>query len=147
MKFEGTVTINAPQEKVFAGLIDPNLVSQCAPGVQSVEVIQPDKQFRAVASVGFGVVKVKFDTEVEFLDLSEPNYAKIKAHGKAPGSAADIVAEMRLSSPAANTTEMKWEADITIVGSIAGMASRLMGGMTQKLTGSFFECFKKKIEA
>ena len=32
MKLDGTVTIAASREKVYNSLIDPNLVSQCAPG-------------------------------------------------------------------------------------------------------------------
>ena len=45
MKFDGSVQINAPREKVWLFLCDPYAVSQCAPGVKSVEIIIPDKQF------------------------------------------------------------------------------------------------------
>ena len=37
MKFEGTVEIKAPREKVWAFLIDPDQVGSCGPGVQSIE--------------------------------------------------------------------------------------------------------------
>ncbi len=147
MFFEGTVTINAPQEKVYAFLTDPNLVSQCAPGLQSLQIIVPDKQFKVIASLGFGSIKATFDVDVEWEDLQPPSYAKMKAHGKAPGSGADVVSDMRLSSNPENTiTELKWTADVTIVGSIASLASRMLGGMTKKLSGAFFECVKSKIE-
>ena len=39
MDFKGDVTINAPRERVWAFLTDPHQVTQCAPGLQSVEVI------------------------------------------------------------------------------------------------------------
>ncbi len=71
----------------------------------------------------------------------------MKAHGKAPGSGADVVSDMRLSSnPEDTVTELKWSADVSIVGSIASMAARLLGGLTKKLSGAFFECVKSKIE-
>jgi len=147
MLFEGTVSINAPQEKVYAFLTDPNLVSQCAPGLDSMQIIIPDKQFKVIASIGFGSVKVTFDADVEWVELQSPSYAKMKAHGKAPGSGADVVSDMRLSSNPENTiTEMKWTADVAIVGSIASMAARLLGGMTRKLSGAFFDCVKSKVE-
>ncbi len=148
MHFEGTVSINAPQEKVYAFLTDPNQVSQCAPGLQSMTIVIPDKQFKVVASIGFGSVKATFDVDVEWMELEPPGYAKMKAHGKAPGSAADVVSDMRLSSSPDNTvTELKWTEDVNIVGSIASLASRLLGGMTKKLSGAFFDCVKSKIEA
>ena len=148
MRFEGTVSINAPQEKVYAFLTDPSLVSQCAPGLESMQIIIPDKEFKVIAAIGFGTVKVTFDVNVEWDELQPPNYAKMKAHGKAPGSGADVVSDMTLSSNPENTvTELKWGADVSIVGSIASMAARMLSGMTKKLSGAFFECVKSKIES
>jgi carbon monoxide dehydrogenase subunit G len=147
VQFDGTVNIEAPREKVWEFLTDPNLVSQCAPGLKSVEVIEPDKKFRAVAGVGIGSVKVTFETDVEWVEVDAPNYAKMKAHGKAPGSGVDINSTMNLSDGPDGSTEMQWSADIVVVGTIASMASRLMGSVTRRLTGDFFNCVKEKIEA
>jgi carbon monoxide dehydrogenase subunit G len=146
MRLEGTTHINAPRDKVWSFLTDPVKVCDCAPGLQSLDVIEPDKKFRAVASVGFGSVKATFNTDIEFVDMEPPNRAKIKAHGKAPGSAVDATAAMALSDAADGTTDMKWTADVAVVGTIASLASRLMGSVTQKLTAEFFNCVKKKIE-
>lgn len=147
MHFEGTVTIQAPQEKVWAFLTDPDSVSQCAPGLQSLEVLEPDKKFRAVASVGFGSIKATFTTDVEWLELDPPNRAKMQARGSAPGSAVEATSEMFLTAVDENTTEMRWAADVAVMGTIASLASRLMGSVTKRLTDEFFQCVKQKIEA
>jgi carbon monoxide dehydrogenase subunit G len=147
MQFEGSVQLNAPREKVWEFLKDPYAVSQCAPGMKSVEVIIPEKQFRVLAGVSFGSVQVAFDTDVELVELEPPNHSKVRAHGRAPGSAVDINGDMFLSDHIQGGTELKWRADVIVVGTIASLASRLMGGVTRKLSDSFFECLKKKIEA
>jgi len=54
---------------------------------------------------------------------------------------------MRLSEGGDGATELHWTADIQIVGTIASLASRMMVGVTKKLTGMFFTCVKSKIEA
>jgi carbon monoxide dehydrogenase subunit G len=54
---------------------------------------------------------------------------------------------MALSDGENGTTDLKWTADITIVGTIASLASRLMSPVTKKMTGIFFDCVKAKIEA
>jgi carbon monoxide dehydrogenase subunit G len=146
MKFEGTVPIQAPIEKAWVGLTDPNMVSSCAPGLQSMQIVVPDKQFKVIASVGFGAVKVTFDVDVEFVEKKEPNYASVKAHGKAPGSAVDVTSDMRLTSDSPTQTTLNWTADVAVVGTIAGLANRLMGGITKSLSGQFFNCIKTKIE-
>lgn len=146
MHFDGTVTINAPRQKVWEYLTNPDSVSECAPGLKSVEVIEPDKKFRAVAGVGFGSVKVTFEVDVEWVELDPPNHARMKAHGKAPGSGVDITSVMKLTNGSEDATELQWSADIVVVGTIASLASRLMSSMTRKLTGEFFSCVKGKIE-
>jgi carbon monoxide dehydrogenase subunit G len=147
MKFNGDVMIQAPREAVWAFLIDAESVSQCAPGLESLEVVVPEEKFKVVASVGFGTVKVTFNAEVEWLELEPPGRARMRAHGTAPGSAADATAEMVLEATEDGSTKMFWEADVQISGTITSLASRLMGGVTKRLTGAFFDCVKSKIEA
>ena len=147
MRFEGDVSITAPRDKVWAFLTNPGAVASCAPGVESMEILEPDKRFRAVASVGLGNIKARFNADVEWVELDAPNKAIMKAHGTAPGSAADVRAEMTLSDNPAGGTDMHWEAEVNIMGTIASLASRMMGGVTQKLSAEFFACAKQKIEA
>jgi len=147
MQFEGSVKINAPREKVWTFLTDPHAVSQCAPGMKSVEVIVPEKQFKVVGGVSFGSMQVTFDTDVELIELDPPTRSKVKAHGTAPGSVVDVIGDMLLSDNPDGSTNLKWNADVSIAGTVASLASRLMGAVTKKLSDAFFECLKGKLEA
>ncbi|MBM2848041.1 MAG: carbon monoxide dehydrogenase [Anaerolineales bacterium] len=100
MHLEGTVNIKASRETVWQFLTDPNKVSQCAPGVETV--------------------KARFAGDAEFLELEAPNRAKIKGHGNAPGSAVDVMSEMFLSDGPEGSTEMRWTADIVVLGQCWG---------------------------
>jgi carbon monoxide dehydrogenase subunit G len=146
MRFEGTVAINAPRDQVFAFLTNPEGVSQCVPGLESIEVVEPGKRFRATAAIGFGTVKARFVTDVEWLELEAPSHARMKARGKAPGSVADVESSMTLSEAGERGTSLAWAAEVTVAGTIASVAVRLMGTVSQKLTGLFFECVRGKIE-
>ncbi len=146
MNFKGTVTINAPRDKVWGFLTDPTQLTECAPGLESLEVITPNEKFRAVASIGFGAVKATFVTDAQWLDLQAPDRARMKIHGKAPGSVVDGTSEMKLSDGENGSTVLDWSSDIKISGTIASLAARLMGPVTQKLTDTFFTCVRQKIE-
>jgi carbon monoxide dehydrogenase subunit G len=146
MHFEGTTNIKAARQKVWDFLTDPHKVAGCAPGVESVEIIEPNKKFKAVAAIGLGSVKARFSGDGEFLELDAPNRAKIKGHGNAPGSAADVTSEMFLSDGPDGSTDLKWTADIVILGQLASLAARMMAPVTQKLTAEFFNEVKKRIE-
>lgn len=145
MQFEGIVNIDAPRQTVWTYLTTPERVSECAPGVKSVEVLVPDKMFKATAMVALGSVSATFDTQIEWLEIVEGRYAKMKAHGNTPGSGVDVISEMRLNQRS-GMTELNWRAEIIVVGQIASTASRVMGGVTKRLTAAFFSCVKSKIE-
>lgn len=147
MHVQGSVTVQAPRQQVFDFLTNPEAVSQCAPGVESMEILVPGQKFRAGASVGFGSMKVRFSVDVEWLELAAPESARMKAHGTAPGSTVDAMSEMKLSETGAGATQLDWSADVTVQGTIASLASRLMGSMTQKMSAEFFNCVKSRIEA
>ena len=147
MHLEGIVNIRASRAAVWQYLTDPHKVSECAPGVESVEVIEEGKKFKATAAIGFGTVKAKFNGNAEFVELEAPNRAKIKGHGNAPGSAVDVTSEMFLSDGPNGSTEMKWTADVVVLGQLASLAARMMTPVSQKLTEQFFSCVKQKIEA
>ncbi len=146
MQFEGVVKINAVREKVWAFLIDPHAVSQCAPGINGLEILVPNSTFRARVALGLGSVKANFVMDVEFVELDAPTRAKFKAHGQAPGSAVDMVSEMILVEGPNGSTELQWTTDVHILGTIASLAARFAPSITKKLTGEFFECVKKNIE-
>ena len=48
MQFSGTVQIDAPRDRVWSFLMDPNEVGSCGPGVETIEVIDED-HFKAKA--------------------------------------------------------------------------------------------------
>ena len=146
MHFEGTVQINAPRDKVWAFVIDPNQVGQCGPGVESIEVID-DSHFKATAKVGVGFISARFIVNMEFVDLEAPDAATIKAHGQAPGSAVDADARMELSDADGGGTTMDWSAEVNIAGTIASVGARLIEGTANKMIGQTFDCMRAKLEA
>jgi len=146
MKLAGDVTIKAPRKKVWDFMTDPNQIGQCVPGVEKIEMIEPLKKYRGIVSIGFGAVKARFSGDVDVLELEEPNFAKLKAHGTASGSAADAISEMKLSDGPDGSTIVNWTADVVVGGQLASLASRLMVPVSQKLAGVFYEAVRKKIE-
>lgn len=146
MRLQGRTVIAAPREKVWEFLTDPISVSGCAPGVKSVEVVVPGRKFRALAAVGLGGVQARFATEIEWLDLEKPHRASMKAHGAAHVGAADVTTQMTLADGPDGTTELAWTAEVTVAGTIASFAARLLGSVSTKLTGAFFACVRKKME-
>jgi carbon monoxide dehydrogenase subunit G len=146
MKFSGTVDINAPRDRVWAFLMDPNEVGPCGPGVESIEVVD-ETHFKARAKVGIGFISAKFNIDMEIAEREEPDRAVIKAHGQAPGSAVDATATMSLRDGDGGGTTMDWGADVLIGGTIASVGARLIEGTANKMIGQTFDCIRTKLES
>jgi len=146
MLLKGDVTIRAARKKVWDFLTDPNQIGQCLPGLEKIETIEPLKKYRGIVSIGLGSVKARFSGDVDILELKEPDYAKLKAHGTATGSAADALSEMRLSDGPDDSTLVHWTADVNVSGQLASLVSRLMVPVSQKLAGVFYDEVRKRIE-
>ena len=146
MQFSGSTEINAPRDRVWAFVIDPQQVGWCGPGVESIEATDAT-HFSAKAKVGIGIISARFTVDLELVEASEPERAVIKARGQAPGSAVEATGEMRLSGPEAGPTTLDWSADVAILGAIAGVGSRLIEGTADKLITAAFDCMRAKLEA
>jgi uncharacterized protein len=146
MLLKGDVSIRAPRKQVWDFLTDPNQIGQCVPGVEKIEIVEPNKKYRGVVSVGLGGVKARFNGEVDVLEMQEPDRAKLKAHGTASGTVADVVSEMTLSDDVDGATLVHWTADVNVSGQLASLAARLMLPVSQKLSEQFYNEVRRRIE-
>lgn len=146
MHFDGTVEINAPRDRVWDFLMDPNQVGSCGPGVESIEVVDDD-HFKAKAKVGVGFISARFVVDVAIAERVGSDRAVLKIRGQAPGSAVDGVAEMNLSGPAEGPTSMAWAVDVNIAGTLASVGARLIEGTAHKMIGQTFDCIRSKLES
>lgn len=146
MHFTGTQDIKAPKERVFAFVIDPNKVAECAPGFKSMDILADD-HFKPTLGVGIGAIKATFTLDVHLEEVRAPDHAAMHGIGSAPGSAVDMKAYMDLTATSETETHMVWVADVNVSGTIASVGARLMEGVAAKLTTQFFDCFRAKIEA
>jgi carbon monoxide dehydrogenase subunit G len=145
MEFKGEVPIKASREKVWAFLTDPHQVTECAPGLQSVEVID-ERHFKCVVRAGVGMIKGNFNFDIEWIEMDEPSHAQMRANGKIPGSAVAMTSTMDLADDGADGTMMNWSSDVRVSGTIAGVGARLMSGVADRMTKDIFGCIKSKLE-
>jgi carbon monoxide dehydrogenase subunit G len=145
MHFNDEIEIAAPQAQVWAFLLTPESVGGCAPGVESIRVID-DTHFEAIVKVGIGQFRSRFTVDLELTYLTPPSVASIRGRGSAPGTAVDATARMALSG-LGQGTKMEWEAAVTVNGKLAAVGSRLIQWTANKLIGQTFDCIKARLEA
>ena len=146
LEFSGTPEITASREKVWERLMDPNFVAASGPGVESVEAVDPT-HFKVVSGLGVGAVKVRFKLDVELSEVVPPERLRMTARGRAPGSAVDVVSNVRLEDAGHGRTRLNWAATSTISGTVASVGARLLEGTARRLTEEFWTDFARRVSA
>ena len=146
LHFTGAPEIAATRTQVWKRLLDPTFVAQSAPGVESVDAVDPS-HFKVISAFGVGAVKLRFTLNVELADVVEPERATMRARGKAPGSNVDVVATVRLEDAGPGRVRLDWTADSDVSGTVAGVGARLLEGTARKLTEQFWTDFARRVEA
>jgi uncharacterized protein len=148
MKFEfsGAPEISASRERVWARLMDPDFVAASAPGVEAVEAVDPS-HFKVVSGLGVGSVRVRIKLDVELFEVETGQQLKMRAQGKVPGSAVDVISRLHLEDAGAGTTRLKWSATCEVSGTVASLGARLLEGTARRLTEQFWTDFARRASA
>ena len=144
LEFSGSPAIAAPRERVWERLMDPHFVAQSAPGVESVEAVDPT-HFKVISGFGIGSIRVRFTMDVELFDIDAGKSAKMRVRGKAPGSAVDVVSNLQVDDAGSGNTQLKWSATSEVSGTVASVGARLMEGTARKLTEQFWTDFAQRV--
>ena len=146
LDFSGAPEITASPQMVWSKLLDPDFVAASAPGVESVERLDPT-HFKVISGFGVGAVKVKFKLDVELFDIVEGERLKMRARGKAPGSAVDVVSALRVEDAGGGNTRLNWSATSDVSGTVASVGARLLEGTARRLTEEFWTDFAQRVSA
>ncbi len=140
MDMSGEERIAAPRDVVWAALNDPDILRQCIPGCQSLEMTSPT-ELSASVKLKIGPVSASFSGNVTLSNINAPESYTITGEGK--GGIAGFAkggADVVLKEDGAETI-LSYEAKAEIGGKLAQLGSRLVGSSAKKLAQQFFADF------
>lgn len=146
MKMTGSYEIAANRETVWAALNDAEILRECIPGCDSLEMTA-ENELTAAVTAKVGPVKAKFTGVVELKDLNPPQSYRIEGSGK--GGAAGFAkggADVSLAESEGGTV-LTYEADAQVGGKLAQIGARLIDGTAKKMADQFFSAFSERVAA
>lgn len=141
MELQDEITINAPKDRVYAALNDPEILRQCIPGCEEL-IKHSDTDLEAKVVLKVGPVKAKFSGTVELDTTGAPDAFSLTGQGN--GGAAGHAkggADVTLVADGPHTTILTYDAKAQIGGKLAQLGSRLIQSTAKKLAGKFFISF------
>lgn len=145
MDMSGQYRIEAPRERVWEALNDPEVLRQCIPGCEEVQKLS-DTEFTAKVAAKVGPVSAKFSGKVTLSDLDPPHGYTITGEGS--GGAAGFGkggANVRLEPEGDSATLLSYTAHAQVGGKLAQIGSRLIDGTARKMADDFFAKFARTV--
>jgi carbon monoxide dehydrogenase subunit G len=147
MQIKDAFVINAPQEKVWDFLFDIPRLSQCIPGIESVEAVD-DKTYRGKLVVRVGPIKSEFSGKVILTEVEAPNRIAGTVEGDDKASASSVKAAFTGTlNTVEGGTEAAFQVDANLRGRLAQFGGPVIIGTAKKLTAEFAKCLKEKLES
>ncbi len=144
MHFEDKFEVEAPADRVWKFVSNPNEFVKIIPDLQSFESAGPDR-FKAAFKVGVGMVRGTVNMSFSFEDLNPPSSVKVVGRGTGLQSAFDLNILIRLT-PMSGKTSVSWSADLLMGGLVANVGSRLLQSATETKIRQIVEGIRREVK-
>ncbi|SDY02349.1 CoxG family protein [Citreimonas salinaria] len=145
MQMSDTRRIEAPQDVVWAAILDPEVLRQCVPGCTEMTGSAEDG-YQATVVQKVGPVKATFKGIVKALDMDAPNAVTLSGEGKG-GAAGFAKGDAKVTlAPDGDGTMLTYDVEAKVGGKLAQLGSRIIDGFAKKMADQFFQNLQDAVE-
>ncbi|MFN0073784.1 MAG: CoxG family protein [Chloroflexota bacterium] len=149
MKFEHSVSVQAPKEKLWELLMDVPRVAKCVPGVESVEALGEDK-FRGTLKVSVGPIKINLQGDIAITESDmDAGKAAMRADAadKRVGGAVKATMDMQVQETSAQTSNLTIVTDAQVMGRIGEFGQPIIRKKADQIMQEFAKNLGKAVSA
>ena len=142
MDLTGSYTFNAPPQRVWDLLMDPDVIASCIPGCDKFEP-DGDDRYKAVMTVAMAAITGTYSGTVVLADKVPHTSYRLVAEGQGrPGFVkGDSSIALRAEG---DTTIVDVKGSVQTGGAIARVGQRLIGSVSKMMLDRFFACLQSK---
>lgn len=147
-KIEEKFEVQAPVERVWKYLIDPQKVVQCLPGAELLEM-QDERNFLGAIKVKVGPLAMSFKGRAQFTEVNEETH-QVRMVGEArevSGSGSTKVTMLSTVAPlAGGGSEVLVNAEVDLVGKIVQFGRGMIEEVSRQMFRQFSVCVRQQLE-
>lgn len=130
MKLAGKHELSNSADEMYRRLLDPELLRQCMPGCERLEVVADDR-FELTFSVPVPAITGRYSGTVEILDQDPPSSFRMKIDASGKSGFVNADARMRVE-PNGSGSIVQYEADAQVGGPAASVGQRVLAGVSRR---------------
>jgi carbon monoxide dehydrogenase subunit G len=137
LKINGSYAVPTPPERAYQLLQDPVVLAKCMPGTDHLEKIG-DGEYEMKMKMAISSIRGLFASKVRIADPNPPESFRLIVEGN--GKIGFIKGEGLLTLvPQGELTEVKYDGEVQVGGTIAGVGQRLLDTTAKLIIKKFFE--------
>lgn len=145
MKLEGTHQLQAPRERVYQCLTNPEVLQRCIPGCERLEKTA-ENAFSVTIRTGVGSIKGLFNGTVKLEDMRPPEHYRIVVEGKGTPGFLKGSGDLDLEAHG-DATAIKYVGDVQVGGTIASVGQRMIQASAKMMATQFFTALEAEAKA
>ena len=140
MKIAGSQTLPFPIERAYQLMQDPEVLARAMPGCEGLEKIGDD-EYRMKMKMALASISGAFEGKVRIADQNPPSTFRliVEGAGKIGFVKGDGLLQLRPAEANPNSTEVSYDGDVQVGGTMAAVGQRLIDGTAKMMIRKFFE--------
>lgn len=146
MEIEKTLVLAAPVQRVWDVLLDPVVMGECVPGMQSIEVLSPT-EYLAVMQVKISFVSAKFKIKTNIAEMRPPHYLRSVGTGddRSVASSFKQSSEINLTTLDNGDTQVHMHIKVDVLGKLGSFGLSAMKTKSDVMWDAFGENLRAKL--
>jgi carbon monoxide dehydrogenase subunit G len=144
MKISGSYEFEAPTQKVWDTLMDPQTLAGCIPGCDGFNSTGAN-EYQAVVNVGVGPVRGRYNAKIALRDQKPQQSYRLVIEGSGPAGFANGEALVTMVQQGSKT-RVQVDGDAQVGGAVARVGQRLIGTVAKGLLDRFFGCLQQSAQ-
>jgi carbon monoxide dehydrogenase subunit G len=137
MRISGEATLVAPVDKVWAALLDPQVLVSTIPGCERL-VQTGENAYDMTVTAGVAAIRGTYSGSCELSDLKEHESLVLRARGSGAPGTIDTTVNVRFDPNDDGTTTLFYDADAVVGGMVGGVGQRMLTSVSRRMATEFF---------
>lgn len=144
MRFENTMEVEAPIERVRAAIRNIEGLGACIPGCQQISAVEDGKKYSAIVRERLGPFQVEFVLDVHVEAGSDPDTLSLRIEGRDTrlGSRLSQSVEISVRELSPVRTRLDMVTDVSIFGKLATLGKPIVERKAGEITRAFARNFQ-----
>ena len=146
MEIEKSMHCAASAERVWALLLDPQVMGECVPGMKSIEVLSAT-EYLAEMHVKFSFISARFKLRTTVVEQRPPHYLQSQGSGEDSSVASTLkqTSEIFLTEQADGQTELRMKVQVQVLGRLGTFGLSAMKTKADRLWEEFAANLQAKL--